>query len=143
MTFCGTVRDHSDGHPGVTSLEYEAYLEYVEPSLAKVAASARSRWPGVGRLALHHRIGCLQVGEPSVLVAVSTPHRAEAFEAALFCIDAIKATVPIWKREIWAEGADWVQCSHDLGEVVGELQERDGIIGSSVNVDAAEGEVVV
>lgn len=119
VTFCGTVRDHSEGHPGVTSLEYEAYLEHVVPGLARVAASARDRWPVVGRLALLHRIGLLVVGETSVAVAVSTPHRAEAFEAALFCIDTIKATLPIWKREIWAGGSEWVRCSHEPDEWVG------------------------
>lgn len=126
VTFCGTVRDHSEGRPGVTSLEYEAYLEQVEPRLAEVAASARDRWPVVGRLALLHRIGQLEVGETSVVVAVSTPHRAEAFEAALFCIDTVKQTVPIWKRETWAGGADWVQCSHDLDEWVGKPQAAVG-----------------
>lgn len=109
-TFCGTVRDHSGSRPGVVSLEYEAYREYVEPRLGEVATSARRRWPSIGRLALLHRIGRLQVGETSVVVAVSTPHRAEAFDAARFCIDTLKQTVPIWKRETWAGGSEWVRC---------------------------------
>jgi molybdopterin synthase catalytic subunit len=115
VTFCGTVRDSSEGRPGVVWLEYEAYLEQVEPCLAKVAALARARWPEVDRLALVHRVGRLGVGETSVVVAVSTPHRAEAFDSARFCIDSIKETVPIWKRETWAEGSDWVRCSHHEG----------------------------
>jgi molybdopterin synthase catalytic subunit len=117
-TFCGTVRDHSEGHAGVTSLEYEAYLEHVESRLGQVAAAARRRWPVIGRLALLHRIGLLQVGETSVVVAVSTPHRAEAFEAARFCIDTIKETVPIWKRETWDQGSDWVRCNEPPNWVV-------------------------
>jgi molybdopterin synthase catalytic subunit len=117
VTFCGTVRDHSEGRSGVVSLEYEAYTEQVEPSLTKVAAAARSRWTDIGRLALLHRVGRLQVGEISVVVAVSTPHRAEAFEAARFCIDTVKESAPIWKRETWADGSDWAVCSHDLVEL--------------------------
>ncbi len=117
VVFCGTVRDHSEGREGVVSLEYEAYLEQVEPRLAGVAAATRSRWPMVGRLALLHRVGHLVVGDVSVVVAASTPHRAEAFEAARFSIDTIKQTVPIWKREVWADGSDWAECSHDLIDV--------------------------
>ena len=107
VTFCGTVRDHSDGRAGVTSLEYEAYEEHVVPRLAAVASTARSRWPQIGRLALLHRVGRLVVGEVAVVVVASTPHRAEAFAAAEFCIDTLKHTVPIWKRETWEGGADW------------------------------------
>src|SRR5713226_4515005 len=76
VIFCGTVRDHSEGRKGVTSLEYEAYLEQVEPRLRALASTARERWPVVDRLALLHRVGRLEVGEVSVMVAVSTPHRA-------------------------------------------------------------------
>jgi len=111
VTFCGTVRDHSDGRAGVTSLEYEAYEEHVVPRLTAVAIAARGRWPEIGRLALLHRVGRLQVGEVAVVVAVSTPHRAEAFAAAQFCIDTLKHTVPIWKRETWQGGSDWSVCS--------------------------------
>lgn len=111
-TFCGTARDHSEGRPDVVSIEYEAYTEYVEPRLADVAASARSRWPGIGRLGLVHRVGRVLVGELSVVVAVSTPHRPEAFDAARFCIDEIKESVPIWKLETWADGSGWAECGH-------------------------------
>jgi molybdopterin synthase catalytic subunit len=120
VTFCGTVRDHSEGRSGVVSLEYEAYMEHVEPSLAKVAEAARATWKDIGRLALLHRVGLLEVGEVSVVVAVSTPHRAEAFEAARFCIDAVKESVPIWKRETWADGSAWAVCSHDFVEPEGD-----------------------
>jgi molybdopterin synthase catalytic subunit len=111
VTFCGTVRDHSDGRAGVTSLEYEAYEEHVVPRLTDVATTARARWPKIGRLALIHRVGRLEVGEVAVVVAVSTPHRAEAFAAAQFCIDTLKHTVPIWKLETWDGGSDWSVCS--------------------------------
>ena len=114
VTFCGTVRDHSDGRPGVTVLEYEAYVEQVAPRLTRVAAAARERWGKIGRLVLLHRVGKLEVGEVSVVVVASTPHRAEAFEAAQFCIDTLKHTVPIWKRETWSGGTDWTLCSDEL-----------------------------
>ncbi len=117
VTFCGTVRDFSDGRPGVTALEYEVYPEQAVSRLEQVAGSARQRWPMVGRLALLHRIGRLEVGEVSVVVAVSTPHRAEAFDAARYCIDTLKHTVPIWKRETWAGGTDWSVCSHEAEDV--------------------------
>lgn len=106
-SFVGTVRDHAEGRTGVVSVHYEAYRELVVPKLADVAAAARGQWPDLGRLALLHRVGTLAVGEASVLVVVSAPHRAAAFDAARFCIDTIKAAVPIWKRETWDGGSDW------------------------------------
>jgi molybdopterin synthase catalytic subunit len=117
VTFCGTVRDHSDGRPGVTVLEYEAYVEQVGPRLTRVASAARERWEEIGRLVLLHRVGRLEVGEVSVVVVASTPHRAEAFAAAQFCIDTLKHTVPIWKRETWSGGTDWTVCSNELDAV--------------------------
>jgi molybdopterin synthase catalytic subunit len=119
VTFCGTVRDHSEGRPGVTALEYEVYPEQAVLRLAAVAAARRRRWPALGRLALLHRTGRLEVGEASVLVVASTPHRSEAFEAARYCIDTVKRSVPIWKRETWAGGTHWGQCTHDIEDVSG------------------------
>jgi molybdopterin synthase catalytic subunit len=113
VTFCGTVRDNSDARTGVTSLEYEAYEEQVVPRLTTVAETARVRWPEIGRLVLLHRVGRLAVGEVAVVVVVSTPHRREAFEVAQFCIDTLKSSVPIWKRETWDGGSDWVLCGHE------------------------------
>jgi molybdopterin synthase catalytic subunit len=107
VTFSGTARDHSDGRPGVHALEYEAYDEQVVPRLAAIATEARERWPHLGRLALLHRTGPVPIGESAVVVAVSAPHRETAFEAARFGIDAIKARVPIWKRESWDGGESW------------------------------------
>jgi molybdopterin synthase catalytic subunit len=113
VTFAGTTRDHSgdpaagDGRTGVTAIEYEAYEEQAVPRLAAVATELRRRWPAVGRLVLWHRTGEVRLGEASVVVAVSAPHRGEAFEAARYGIDAVKATVPIWKRERWPGGESW------------------------------------
>ncbi len=107
VVFTGTVRDHAEGRPGVSSLEYEAYTELVEPRLAAVADAARTRWPDLGRLALLHRIGLLEVEEAAVVVAAGAPHRDVAFDGARFCIDTLKESVPIWKKETWAGGQDW------------------------------------
>jgi molybdopterin synthase catalytic subunit len=98
VSFIGTVRDHSDGRSGVSRLEYEAYEELVGPRMSALAEVARRRWPGLGRVALLHRVGTMEVGDASVLVVVSAPHRAEAFEAARWCIDTLMTTVHIWKR---------------------------------------------
>lgn len=117
VVFAGTVRDHAEGRDGVTLLEYEAYDEQVEPRLRAIADEARHRWAGIGRLVLLHRVGALEPGEASVLVAASTPHRPEAFEAARWCIDAIKATAPIWKRETWEAGTGWGTAAHDVADL--------------------------
>jgi molybdopterin synthase catalytic subunit len=117
VTFSGTVRDHSEGRPGVVSLEYEVFEGAAERRLAEVAAGARRRWPVIERVALLHRVGTLAVGESSVLVVVSSPHRDEAFEAARFCIDTLKRTVPVWKKETWAGGSDWSECAYAIEPV--------------------------
>jgi molybdopterin synthase catalytic subunit len=105
--FCGTARDHAGDRSGVEELVYEAYEEQVVPRLEAVAAEMRARWPQVGRIALLHRTGALDIGDTAVVVAVSTPHRSEAFDAARFGIDALKASVPIWKKEKWSGGEAW------------------------------------
>ncbi|MGH9179247.1 MAG: molybdenum cofactor biosynthesis protein MoaE [Acidimicrobiales bacterium] len=119
VSFTGTVRDRAEGRTGVTLLEYEAYEEVATDRLRHVAAEARRRWPAIGRLALLHRVGPLAVGEAAVLVVVSTPHRDEAFEAARWCIDTVKATVPLWKREVWDGGQqeDWGTGAVSVGEM--------------------------
>lgn len=117
VVFTGVVRDHSEGRPGVRSLEYEAYEEQVTPRLALIVAEARTRWPSLARIAVLHRTGRLGVGEASVVVAVSAPHRGEAFDGARFCIDTLKATAPIWKREAWAGGEDWSAGAAPVSEV--------------------------
>ena len=107
VTFTGAARDHSEGRPGVSRLEYEAYEAVAVRRMQEVVADARQRWPDVGRVALLHRTGALGIGDAAVVVAVSAPHRAAAFEAARHAIDALKATVPIWKRETWDGGESW------------------------------------
>jgi molybdopterin synthase catalytic subunit len=117
VLFTGTVRDHADGRRGVSTLQYEAYEEEVESRLAAIAAEARRRVPAVGRLVLLHRVGVLEVGEASVAVVASAPHRGEAFDAARFAIDTLKATVPIWKRETWADGDGWGLTARPIEDV--------------------------
>jgi molybdopterin synthase catalytic subunit len=107
VLFSGTARDHSTDRPDVSELTYEAYEDQVVPRLAEVAAELRRRWPQVGRVVLVHRVGDVPIGQEAVVVVVSAPHRPEAFEAARFGIDAVKASVPIWKRERWEGGQDW------------------------------------
>ena len=123
VLFSGTVRDHAEGRSGVSMLEYEAYEAQVVPRLEAIEAEARVRWPTLGRFALIHRIGAIDLGECSVLVAASTPHRPEAFEAARFGIDTLKATVPIWKREHHEEGSDWGLNATLIEELQQELPE--------------------
>lgn len=107
VVFTGTVRDHAEGRSDVVALTYEAYDEQVVPRLHAIVDEVLERWPSVGRVVAHHRVGRLELGEVSVLVAVSAGHRPEAFEAARYGIDALKAAVPIWKQEHWSGGDDW------------------------------------
>jgi len=107
VTFLGTVRDLT-GDRLTVALDYEAYPGMAEKKLAEIEADTRARWP-VGEIMLVHRLGHLDVGEVSVAVAVSCPHRAEAFAACRHAIDRLKELVPIWKKENWADGAtEWV-----------------------------------
>jgi len=107
VVFSGTVRDHAEGRTGVEHLTYEAYEEQAVPRMSAIADEIRVRWAETGRIALLHRVGRMTVTESTVLVVVSSPHRPEAFEAARFGIDALKASVPIWKHEVWDGGSDW------------------------------------
>jgi molybdopterin synthase catalytic subunit len=107
VTFLGTVRDLT-GDRVTVALDYEAYPAMAEKKLAEIEADTRARWP-VGDLAMVHRLGHLEVGDVSVAVAVSCPHRAQAFEACRHAIDRLKELVPIWKKENWADGGtEWV-----------------------------------
>jgi molybdopterin synthase catalytic subunit len=105
--FLGTVRDHSPGRQGVTHLEYEAYPDAAEAEMARIVAEARQRWQ-LTAVAVEHRVGSLGVGEPSVGVAVSSAHRADGLEAVRYLIDELKLRVPLWKKEHWSGGAEWV-----------------------------------
>jgi molybdopterin synthase catalytic subunit len=107
VTFQGVVRDNARGRQ-VRSLEYDAYTEMAEQQMAQIAAEVERRW-ATSAVAMVHRIGRLEIGECSVVVAVACPHRAEAFEACRYAIDTLKSTVPIWKKEIYADGEEWVE----------------------------------
>jgi molybdopterin synthase catalytic subunit len=107
VTFVGIVRDRAEGRAGVHAMTYEAYEEPAVRVMQEIVDEARRRWTDVERVALLHRIGRLGLSEPSVAVAVSAPHRDHAFDAARYCIDTLKETVPIWKREHWEGGSDW------------------------------------
>jgi molybdopterin synthase catalytic subunit len=106
VTFSGVVRDHFEDRP-TSYLVYEAYTEMAVPVLEKLAEEARERWP-IGRVAVHHRVGRLEIGETAVLVVVAAPHRQAAFAAAGYIMDRIKEVAPIWKHEYWADGSsEW------------------------------------
>lgn len=104
ITFAGVVRNHFAGK-ATAFLHYEAYPEMARTVLAQIADEARSQW-SIGRVAIHHRVGRLELGETAVLVVVAAPHRQEAFAAAAFVMDRIKQIAPIWKREHWADGSN-------------------------------------
>ena len=107
VLFLGTVREFTDERRTV-ALDYDAYQPMAEVQLQKIEEEARRRW-AIEKVAIVHRIGRLELGEISVAVAVSAPHRGEAFEAGRFLIDTLKVTVPIWKKENWDDGrTEWV-----------------------------------
>jgi len=105
--FSGVVREQTGGRR-VKFLEYEAHAPMALAKMQEIAALLRARWPGVRRVALVHRTGRLEIGESSVMIAVSSPHRREAFEACRFAIDTLKETVPVWKKEYFEDGEVWV-----------------------------------
>lgn len=106
LSFFGVTRDNFDGRP-VSGLHYEAYPEMALGVMAEIAAEAAEKWPGA-RVAMVHRIGELAVGEVSVVIAASAPHRDKAYQASRYAIDELKARVPIWKKERYTDGAaDW------------------------------------
>jgi len=107
VTFLGTVREMTDGRQTI-ALDYEAYPGMAEKKMAEIEQETRSRWP-VGDMMMVHRLGHMELGDISVAVAVSCPHRHQAFDACRYAIDRLKETVPIWKKENWADGAtEWV-----------------------------------
>ena len=106
--FVGTVRDHSEGREAVTHLDYEAYEDRVVGAIQEIVAEAQARWP-ILRGVVEHRVGRVELGEPAVVVAVSTAHRHDAFDAARYLIDELKGRAPLWKKEHWPGGAEWVE----------------------------------
>jgi molybdopterin synthase catalytic subunit len=122
VSFTGTTRDHSTGpdgalRRGVHLLDYEAWEERAVDRLAEVAGAVLDHWPDAGRVAVVHRIGPVGLSEASVAVVVATPHRPEAFAAASYAIDAVKATVPVWKREHHQDGTDWASGATEVVSV--------------------------
>jgi molybdopterin synthase catalytic subunit len=124
VVFAGTVRDHAEDRPGVLSLEYEAYADAAIRTMEAIVVDLRERWPCLGRIALLHRTGVLAPPDVSVVVSVSAPHRPEAFDAARWGIDTIKARVPIWKRESWEGGSAWGLDQHPLAGAGAPRQSR-------------------
>lgn len=107
VVFEGVVRDNARGKQ-VRYLEYDAYPEMALQQMRQIAQEVQTRW-ATDRVALVHRVGRLEIGECSVVVAVGCAHRGEAFEACRYAIDTLKATVPIWKKEFYADGEEWVE----------------------------------
>jgi molybdopterin synthase catalytic subunit len=104
--FIGTVRKHTQAKE-VVRLEYETYDKMVMREMEKLADEVKNKWP-VEKIAIYHRKGILKIGEAAVVIAVSTPHRQEAFEACKYTIDTLKQRVPIWKKEVFGDGEEWV-----------------------------------
>jgi molybdopterin synthase catalytic subunit len=146
VLFSGVVRDHavddSGGvRDGVEHLTYEAYEAQTVPRFAAIADEIRRRWPVVRRIVLVHRLGRLGVGESSVVAAVSSPHRPEAFEAARFAIDALKASAPIWKHEVWSDGDGGIEAAWGTGahELVDPAEVRSGTRRSGTRAPGSRG----
>lgn len=119
VTFVGTVRNQARGRE-VVALEYEAYPEAAEKILAKIGDEITERWgTGIERVAISHRTGRLDVGEASVVIAVASPHRTEAFDACRYAIERIKQIVPIWKKEFYADGETWIGSEAAYQELYG------------------------
>lgn len=106
VSFLGIVREQTRGRQ-VCYLEYEAYREMAISKMCEIADEIRQKWK-IDEIAIMHRIGRLQIGEASVAIAVSAPHRHEAFAACAYAIDRLKEVVPIWKKEVWTDGEEWV-----------------------------------
>ena len=118
IVFRGVARRYSRGRE-VVHLEYEAYPEMAEKVMAQIAEEMKERWP-ISGVAMVHRTGVLEIGQASVAIAVAAPHRGEAFEAAQYAIDRLKQIVPIWKKEVWSDGAQWIGWEHEAHAHAGE-----------------------
>jgi molybdopterin synthase catalytic subunit len=105
LVFEGVARDHFEGRP-VTRLEYEAYGEMAVAEMRRIADEASKQWPQV-KIAIGHRTGVVAIGEASLVIAVGAPHRPESYEASRFVLEAIKSRLPVWKKEVYADGEGW------------------------------------
>lgn len=117
--FAGVVRNENLGRR-VEYLEYDAYPPMAERKMAEIAEECRAKWPVTG-IAMAHRTGRLAIGEASVIIAVSSPHRADAIHACHYAIDRLKTTVPIWKKEVFEGGEEWIE-----GTAVGSGHSAEG-----------------
>ena len=104
--FVGVVRGETDGRE-TQHLEYEAYPEMAEEQLRRIGVEIRERWPTICEAAIVHRIGRLEIGEIIVIIAISSAHRQDVFAATHYAIDRLKEIVPVWKKEVWADGEEW------------------------------------
>lgn len=124
VTFAGTVRGSTatdDGTRGTDFLDYEAYIPMAEKMMARIGDEVMERWPQVKTVSILHRIGRCEIEEPTVLIAVATPHRGDGcFEACRYAIERLKAIVPIWKKENWSDGEVWVEGPRQPELVVSE-----------------------
>jgi molybdopterin synthase catalytic subunit len=111
IVFRGVARRFSRGRD-VVHLEYEAYPEMAEKVMAQIGDEIKARWK-VSQVAIVHRTGVLEIGQASVVIAIAAPHRGEAFEATQYAIDRLKEIVPIWKKEIWSDGSQWIGWEHE------------------------------
>lgn len=111
-TFSGTVRNHNLGRQ-VLFLEYECYEPMALKEMARIEAEIKEKWPAL-KVAIVHRVGRMEIGEASVVIAVSTAHRHDSLDAVTYAIDTLKKTVPVWKKEYWADGSMWLEncCAH-------------------------------
>jgi molybdopterin synthase catalytic subunit len=123
VSFAGTVRDYAPGHHDVTGITYQAYDSEALRRLDEIARRAKQCWDDVDRVALWHRTGHVALGEESVLAVVSAAHRPAAFDAARFCVDVLKMSVPVWKLEHDSAGTGWSETGHDALSVA-EASER-------------------
>jgi len=125
-TFAGVVRGSTVTEAGLRStdfLHYEAYAEMAERRLASIGVEIQVRWPKVEAVSILHRTGRLEIGEPSVVIAVATPHRGDGcFEACQYAIERLKAVVPIWKKENWSDGGVWIEGPRQ-GELLPDAEE--------------------
>lgn len=117
-SFLGVVREQARGRR-VAYLEYDAYPEMALSTLRQIGEEIHHRWP-VDRVGVVHRVGRLEIGQASVAIAIASPHRREALEACAYAIERLKAIVPIWKKEVWEDGAEWI------GSTVDEYREAQG-----------------
>lgn len=114
VTFCGVARNSSTNGHLIQALEYDTSSELAEQRMQQVVTAARAKWPQLGAVVIHHRVGLVSIGEPAVVIVVSSAHRDAAYEASRYCIDTVKRFVPMWKREIWEGGSAWSEEAHEL-----------------------------